>query len=174
MGNVTHLTMRPHNPRSLRPTERWLHLQVLLAYHETSIRDHYGRSKGGSSFRYSWLTMRPPFAIITADRKVAPASGTLGLSWDLHSRSLWPTERWLQLQVLLACHETSIRDHYDRPKGGSSFMYSWLTMRPPFAIIMADRKVAPTSGTLGLPWDLHPRSLHQEVYKHLCATPRGL
>ena len=49
--------------------------------------------------------------IITADQKVAPAQGTLGL-WDLHSPSLRPTKRWLQLKVLLAYHETSIRDHY--------------------------------------------------------------
>jgi len=37
------------------------------------ICDRYGRPKGGSSLRYSWLTMRPSFANITADRKVAPA-----------------------------------------------------------------------------------------------------
>jgi len=50
-----------------------IQLKVLFAYHETSLRDHYGRPKGSSSLRYSWLTMRPPFAIITADRKAAPA-----------------------------------------------------------------------------------------------------
>jgi len=50
-----------------------IQLKVLLAPHETFIRDHYGRPKGGSSLRYSWLTMRPPLVIIMADRKVAPA-----------------------------------------------------------------------------------------------------
>jgi len=73
MDNVMHLSIRPHDLRSLWPTERWLQLKVLLAHHETFIREHYGWPKGGSSLRYSWLTMRPPFAIITADRKVAPA-----------------------------------------------------------------------------------------------------
>jgi len=85
------------------------------------------RPKDGSSLRYSWLTMRPP------------------------SRSLWPTERRLQLKVLLAHRETSIRDHYGRPKDSSSSRYSWLTMRPPFAIPTVDRKAAPAQGTLGSP-----------------------
>jgi len=34
----------------------------------------------------------------------------------------------------------------------------WLTMRPLFAIKLADRKVATLKGALGLPWDLNSRS----------------
>jgi len=105
------------------------------------------RPKGGSSLRYSWLTMRPSFVIITADRKVAPASSTLGLPWDLYSWSLWLTERWLQLQVLLAHHKTSIRDHY--------------TERCINIYRHTERCI-----NISAP--------HREVYKHLNATPRGV
>jgi len=118
--------------RSNWPTEKWSRSKVLLAYHET-IRDQTGRPKGGHAQRCSWLTMRPPFAIKLADRKVATLKGDIGLPWDLNSRSNWPTERWPHSKVLLAYHET-ICDQTDRPKGGL------------------------IQGTPDLSWDLHSRS----------------
>ena len=162
----------------MQPTERWPHsrcswlimrppfvielvdrkvasLKVLLAYHETSIRDQTGRSKGGLA-QGAWLTMRPPFAIN------------------------WPTERWprsrcswlimrppfaikladwkvASLKVLLAYHEISIRDQTDRPKGGlaqGALGSPWdLNSRS------TDRsKGGFAQGALGLSWDLHSRS----------------
>jgi len=51
---------------------------------DLTIRDHYKWPKGGFKFRSSWLTMRPHDP------------------WSLR-----PTERWLQLQVLMAHHEIS-------------------------------------------------------------------
>jgi len=120
-------------------TERRLKLQVLMAHHETSrsaiitvdrkeawtsgphgspwdlsICNHHGRPKEDLNFRSSWLTMRP-----------------------LDPRSLWPTEKRLQLQVLMANHET-FRS----------------------TIFMADRKEAWTSGPHGSPWDLSIRDLN--------------
>jgi len=101
------LTMRSHDPWSLWPTKRRLQLQVLMAHHETS------RSVIIMADRK--VALASPMAhhetsqsvIIMTDRKVASASGPHGSPWDL-----------------------TIRDHYDRPKGGFKFRFSWLTMRP--------------------------------------------
>ena len=119
------------------PTERRLQLQVLMAHHETS------RSM-----------------IIMANRKETWTSGLHGSPWDLsicdlHSRlkgGLWsswltmrpldlrssrPTERWPELMVLMAYHETSLS-----------------------VIFTADQKEAWFYGPHGLPWDLSTLDPH--------------
>jgi len=143
------LTMRPHDPWSVRPTERRLQVQV-------TIRDHYDRPKGGFKFRSSWFTMRlhDPWSllptkrwlqlqvlmahhetsqsvIITADRNVASASGPHGSPWDLTICDITTDQKVASASgPHSSLWDLTIRDHDDRPKGSFKSGSSLLTMRP--------------------------------------------